>query len=403
MRILLVAPSCDGTDVGEAWVAHQWASRLGARHDVTLLTYRGHGRPGAAGQLPGVRVVEWDSPAVLSRAPRVNSLLKPWYPLFHHHARRWVRQALRRGERFDVAHQPVPVAMRYPSPLAGLGVPYVLGPVGGSIPSPAHFEDEDTAPWYVGLRAVDSWRLAHDPMLRRSYRDAAAVLAIAPYAGPALRAAGVREPRYLAETAADRVPAQVDRADSPDPVRLLFVGRLIRTKGARDAIRALAHLDDLPVVLDVVGDGFDRAACEELTAELGLGERVRFHGARPREEVAGFYRRADVFVFPSYREPGGNVPFEAMSWGLPLIVADAGGPAHVVGDEVGIRVPVTDPTGYARDLADAVRALVSDPDRRRALGKAAREEVLASGTWARRVEQMEEIYADVLAASRARA
>lgn len=396
MRLLLVAPSCDGTDVGEAWVAHQWASRLSERHDLTVLTYRGHTRPSAVEQLPAARVVEWDQPAFYSRSPRLNSLLKPWYPTFYAHARRWIRQAIARGERFDVAHQPVPVAMRYPSPLRGMGIPYVVGPQGGSIANPQHFEDEDTAPWYVGLRRVDAWRLRHDPVLRRSYRDASAVLAIAPYAADAMRDLGVDRPHYLSETAIGSVPDTLTRAEWPDPLRLLFVGRLIRTKGARDAIRALADLRDLPVVLDVVGDGFDRGACEALASELDLRERVRFHGARPRAEVDGFYERADVFVFPSYREPGGNVPFEAMGWGLPLVVADAGGPGHVVSEDFGVRVPVTDPHTFARDLAAAIRSLAEDPNRRLAMGKAAREEVLATGTWSRRVEQMEEIYAQVL-------
>ena len=56
-RVLLVAPSVDATDVGEAWVASQWARRLGERHDVTLLTHRKRGRPSAVDQLPSVEVV----------------------------------------------------------------------------------------------------------------------------------------------------------------------------------------------------------------------------------------------------------------------------------------------------------------------------------------------------------
>ena len=400
MRLLLVAPSCDGTDVGEAWVAHQWASRLSTRHDVTVLSYRGPGRPSAREQLPHARVVEWDQPAVFSRSPRLNSLHKPWYPLFHRHARQWTRQALARGERFDAAHQPVPVAMRYPSPLAGLGIPYVLGPHGGSIASPSLFEEEDTAPRYVGLRRLDAWRLRHDPVLRRSFTDAAIVLAIAPYAEEPLRAAGVTDLRFLSETAVDTVPEAVVRDEWPTPLRLLFVGRVIRTKGVRDAVRALTDLVDLPVLLDIVGAGFDRPAGERLAAELGVADRARFHGALPRREVDGFYERADVFVFPSFREPGGNVPFEAMSWGLPLVVADAGGPGHVVTDDIGLRIPVTDPVTYAGDLAAAIRALAVDPARRLAMGKAAREEALATGTWERRVEQIEKVYADLAAARR---
>ena len=130
-RVLLVAPSVDATDVGEAWVAYQWAHRLGARHDVTLLTHRKRGRPSAVGQLPQVEVVEWDEPLLLSRPDRFNSLLKPWYPYFHLQCRRWIAAALAAGRRFDVGHQPTPVAMRYPSPLTRSGLPYVIGPVGG--------------------------------------------------------------------------------------------------------------------------------------------------------------------------------------------------------------------------------------------------------------------------------
>ena len=55
--------------------------------------------------------------------------------------------------------------------------------------------------------------------------------------------------------------------------------------------------------------------------------------------IDDFYRAADVFVFPSYREPGGNVVFEAMSFGLPLVVGDRGGPGSAVDERSGIRVP----------------------------------------------------------------
>ena len=55
-------------------------------------------------------------------------------------------------------------------------------------------------------------------------------------------------------------------------MRLLYVGRLVRSKGLRDAIRAIARLtSSAPVVLDVVGEGFDREACETLVAENGIG------------------------------------------------------------------------------------------------------------------------------------
>jgi glycosyltransferase involved in cell wall biosynthesis len=151
------------------------------------------------------------------------------------------------------------------------------------------------------------------------------------------------------------------------------------------------------VVLDVVGDGSDRAACEALTADLGLGDRVRFHGWLPREQVAGFYRAADIFVFPSYREPGGNVVFEAMAHSLPLIVSDIGGPGNVVDESCGIRLHPVSPDEYARDLAAAISRLAADPALRGSLGEGARRRVAEVALWDSKVAQLEAIYADVLA------
>ena len=399
LRLLMVAP-CDGEDVGEAWVAHQWVRRLAAHHQVTLLTYYKPGRTPPSHQLPGTRVIEWVEPPYIGRAERLNSMLKPGYLPFYVRARRWVRRSAAHGEQFDLAYQPVPVAMRYPSPVAGLGIPYIIGPVGGSLPVPRGFgAGEDTAPWYVGLRRVDGLRIRLDPLLRRTYGQASCVIGIAPYVKDFLAQVTLRRFEVMSETGIDQLPPAVDRASREGDVRLLFVGRLVRTKGARDAIRALALARDLPAVLDVVGDGFDRAACEALTAELGLSGRVRFHGWVPREHVSAFYKSADIFVFPSYREPGGNVVFEAMGYGLPLIVSDIGGPGAAVDEKSGIRLHPESPGQYARGIADAIRRLVSDRALRQSLGEGARRRVSEIGLWDSKIGRLEEICEEILSSS----
>jgi glycosyltransferase involved in cell wall biosynthesis len=398
-KLLLIAPTCDGEDVGEAWVAFQWARHLAERHDVTLLTYHKRGRRPASEQLSGLRVIEWTEPPLVARAERLNSMLKPGYAPFYVRARRWIRAALARGERFDLAHQPVPVAMRFPSPLVGLGIPYVFGPVGGSLESPPGFAaEEGGTPWYVGLRSLDT-ALLRLPPLRRTYEQAACVLGIAPYVAEHLAGTRVRRFATLSETALDGLPEPVVRDADGAEVRLLHVGRLVRTKGARDTIRALDLIRDLPVSLDIVGDGPDRAACAALVQELGLAGRVRLHGRLPRAEIDDFYRRADVFVFPSYREPGGNVAFEAMGFGLPLIVVDRGGPGAAVDDSCGIRLPARTPDQLAADVAAAAAELVKDPDRRRALGAAARRRVTEVGLWSGKMDQVDALYADLLGPS----
>lgn len=394
-KLLLIAPT-DRDDVGEAWVAYQWASRLSDRHEVTLLTYRKRGKPSAADQLPNTRVIEWTEPRLVGRLERLNSMLKPAWIRFYFAARRWVKNAIAQGERFELAHQPVPVAMRYPIPVLGLGIPYVIGPVGGGLDSPPAFTGQDTAPWYVRLRAFDTWRLRHDRYLRRTYQEAACVIGIAPYVEAALRGIPMRRFEVMSETGIAELPPAVDRSGHVHPVRLLFVGRLIRTKGARDAINALSLVPDLPVVLDIIGDGFDRAECERLVDRLGLGDRVTFHGALPRAAVEDFYTAADIFVFPSFREPGGNVVFEAMAGGLPLIVANRGGPGNVVDDSCGIRLDPQTPEQYARDIAAAIRKLVDDTELRRSLGAGARARAARIALWDSKIDAMCDLYEELL-------
>jgi glycosyltransferase involved in cell wall biosynthesis len=169
----------------------------------------------------------------------------------------------------------------------------------------------------------------------------------------------------------------------------------VRSKGLRDAIRAFRLLpgrDDLR--FDVVGDGNDRAACER---EAAGDPRIRFHGKLPRADVDAWYEGADAFLFPSFREPSGNVVYEAMGFALPMIVADAGGPSFTVDDASGLRVAVRDPDRYARDLADAIARMAADAAARERWGRAARARVEDVGLWDRRIERMEDAYELALA------
>ena len=249
----------------------------------------------------------------------------------------------------------------------------------------------------MGLRGLDGLRLRHDLLLRRTYQQAGCVLGIGPYVRDLLGDLDIRRFEVMSDSGLEGLPEPADRTGRPGPVRLLYVGRLVRTKGVRDAIRALGLMREMAVRLDVVGDGFDRDACEVLAGQLGLGERIAFHGWLPRLRVEEFYRSADVFVFPSYREPGGNVIFEAMGHGLPLVVSDRGGPGAAVDESCGIRVHPGSPEQYARDLASALARLVGEPSWRLALGQGARRRVSAVGLWETKVQQAESIYEEVMA------
>jgi glycosyltransferase involved in cell wall biosynthesis len=392
----MIAPACDGQDVGESWVAHQWASMLSERFDLTLVTTYKQGHVPASDQLPGARVIEWGEPPAVGKLERLNSLMQPGYVTFASRARRWIRARIADGEQFHAVHQVVPVAMRYPSPAARLGIPLVIGPVGGSLESPPAFVAEEGAtPWYQRLRTLDAWRMRHDRLLRGTYESADCVVGVARYVEEFLTDLTLQRFEVMSETAVHEIHRPIDRSGRRGPVRLLHVGRTVRTKGLRDVIRALDLMRDLDVVLDVLGDGNDRGTCEALVRDLGLHDRVNFHGTVSRAVVDEFYERADVFVFPSYREPGGNVTLEAMSYGLPLVVCDRGGPGANVNDSCAFRLQAVSPEQLAADCAVALRILVENRDLRLRMGAAGRTHAEKNHLWQHRLERMSAIYDEI--------
>jgi len=212
LHVLAVAPYCDGLDVGEAWCAHQWVQNLAKQADVTLLTLKRRGHTPASEQLPNVNVVEWDEPGAPVRFERINSMLKPGYLAFYIRSRKWISAALAKGQKFDIAHQFTPIALRYPSPLTGFSIPYVIGPLGGSLDTPPDFMKEcSSAAWYTQLRSLDQLRLRHDRILKNSYANAAALLGVAPYVGDLLSTVKPRRFEVISELGVDTLAPEVKR------------------------------------------------------------------------------------------------------------------------------------------------------------------------------------------------
>jgi glycosyltransferase involved in cell wall biosynthesis len=117
-----------------------------------------------------------------------------------------------------------------------------------------------------------------------------------------------------------------------DELRIVFVGRLVPNKGPDVAIEAVAEIgEEVPVTLEMIGEGPMRAECEALARSLGVEGRVGFRGRRPREAVLAALEKADVLVMPSritatgQAEGLGNVIKEALAVGLEVAATDNGG------------------------------------------------------------------------------
>jgi glycosyltransferase involved in cell wall biosynthesis len=137
----------------------------------------------------------------------------------------------------------------------------------------------------------------------------------------------------------------------PDgPPVIGWVGRLIPIKGADIFLRALHALPGARWQASIIGDGPERGALETLAGELGIGDRVRFHGAVP--DAATLFAAFDAFVLSSRSEGTPMVILEALGFGLPVVASAVGGVGDVLGGEhAGWLAPPEDPNALARAIA----------------------------------------------------
>ena len=396
--ILAIAPACDGTDVGEAWCAFQWVKGLARDNQVTLLTMQKAGRTPAAAQLDNVEVITWNDLPYVHRWERMNSMLKPGYVRFYTSARQWIIQQLKSGRQFDISHQFTPIALRYPSPAAGLGIPLVVGPLAGSLDTPEAFQQECAkAPLFTRLRGVDAFRLRHDRLLRRTYSDAAVVIGVAPYVRDLMDHIPLKRFEIMSELGVDTIPGADAIKSAGSELRLAHVGRAIRTKGLRDVVRAMGQLRHIEgISLESAGDGEDLEACRAEARKLGIEDRITFHGKVSRERVEEIYQNAHAFVFPSFREPSGGVIFESLRHGLPVITTDRGGPANVIDESCGIRVEAENPKGLANNLAQAIVELKSSPSKIQDMSRGAVQKMESIGLWSSKAKWLNGLYEEVL-------
>ena len=179
------------------------------------------------------------------------------------------------------------------------------------------------------------------------------------------------------------------------PKRIIFVGNVGDPKKGFDyLLKAMAKLEPDIELIVVDGGTPARIRTQELVGRYALKHPITITGKISREKLVEWYGTAQLAVVPSLYEGFCFPAAEAMACGIPVVSTDAGALPEVVGTngEAGILVSARDPEA----LANAIRSLLSDPERCDRMGRAARERVLNTFTWRRATEKLVDVYREII-------
>lgn len=321
--------------------------------------------------------------------------------LFYLPYKLWQRKALKlarkivASQHIDVIHQLNMVGFREPGLLWRIkDIPYVWGPVGGTEQMPLRFIQNPHFYCKSLIKNILNFLQLHfDPWVNSAVKHSDAFIA----AGRASHDY-ISDKRpdaklvLLNETGCEASLIASRKAVESDPLDILWVGKIVRSKCLDIAIRTLGALSPEQksrIRFRIAGAGPEENKCRRLARELGV-EPI-WLGKIPNSEVKQLMRASSLFFFTSIMEATSTVVLEAVENSLTILCFDACGFGPIVDATIGMKVPLTTPEEAVRAFSEKIAYALEHPDALRAMsaGCPAKMKTL---TWDYKARRTLEIY-----------
>lgn len=388
MRILLAV---------HYWLPHLGGVELEARQQALLLRERGHDVSVITSRLAGDPAFELDEGIEVHRIRALNTLerrLRLPYPLFNPRLFGVARRLVATSD-VVIAHTHTFLTTTAVARAARrLGVPFVLVQNNPYIEYPFPLSLVQN----IADRTLGRYSTARaDRLVAISEFTAGYVRKLAPGRPVEVMYLGVDTDRFSPVSLPERRAIRQRLGLDPDAFIAFTVRRLFFRNGVDtllDAAPLMRACTDLQIVIG--GSGPDRSDMDERISR-GRLDNVTLVGFVPDEDLADYYRAADVFLLPSRTAEGfGLVLLEAAACGVPAIATRSGAPPELIDDGVsGYLVPVDS----SASMAAAIQRFLDDRTLAPRMGKAAFDRH-GNQTWSRSVDQLECILTDVVETGR---
>lgn len=254
-----------------------------------------------------------------------------------------------------------------------LGIPVILGPVGGGemIPEQINYSlslKERITEWlrHSAVRKVSTSKI-HKKMF-----DSAAMILTTTKESKMMIPQKYHD-KIIVEQAIGINRADYEKRIEPNNGKfiVLMSGRMLYWKGFEIGIKAFLKFAEIhpDAELHVFGDGEKRKELEELV--LPFNRYVCFHGNVSHNDMLACYKNGTVFLNCSLHDSGSFVVLESMANGLPVITIDTGGPSVLTDEKCAIRITPSSVNSMVNEIIEALEFLYADRNKCSEMGKAA--------------------------------
>jgi glycosyltransferase involved in cell wall biosynthesis len=378
MKVLIAAAACHPTAPSESYVGWQAVSELRKEHDLWVLT--------SAWCREGVEQFLADNPDWKNVHFHFIGEDRP----HHHHPliarleswlgyRRWCREAavcartLAGTIDFDIAHHVTCATWRTGSPLAGCGIPWIWGPIGGGeyFPWKLWRMLSPSALFFEILRKWSTFLSRRSHAVKLAVCDASLILPNNHETELLILSMGgspEKTSRLSQSFLSEKKLRDLSCSDKASPMnsgelRILAGGNLEGRKGVAIVLEALSILrkEKVPFRFHYLGKGAEGAYLKGLAERLGITDRVEFFDFLHGDEFIEELKSAHVYMLPSLREGVPVTQIEAMAAGCVPLVANCGG-AGPMAEAAGIEpITVSSFRRMSEDLCSRALELWQDP------------------------------------------
>ncbi len=330
-----------------------------------------------------------------------------FYPLY----KKWqektanIAREICKNEKIDIIHQLNMIGFREPGFLWQLsketGIPFVWGPIGGLKMFPSAYSHGGGIKMKVFNWLKDNitkWQIKHNKRVIEALKTSSLLISSIPDSYNSIKRYHNLESIVIPETGC--YPEDFSDDENRfihDSLKVIWVGKFDFRKRLDIAIRAIAEVNNPNIMLEVYGTGnqYQVASINKLVSQLNITNNVQLMGAVSNNEIKKKMRSSDVFIFTSVSEDTSTVVLEAVSNRLPVICFDACGMSAVITEEIGCKIPLTNPGISVKNFAKKLDYLYNHRDVLKMMSKNCYDKSKEL-SWENKARKMVGLYHDIV-------